>query len=84
MTVTHHVRVYKSEEELARKDQLAYKIAEVAADPVEVEPEVVDMIVNRIIDNASVAAASLTRAPVSAARQQALDHAVSIAKLLRL
>ena len=77
MTVTHHVRVYKSEEELPREQQLAWKIAEVAADPVEVEPEVVDMIVNRIIDNASVAAASLTRAPIVAARAQALSHPVS-------
>ncbi|MDQ2699513.1 MAG: MmgE/PrpD family protein [Actinomycetota bacterium] len=78
MTVTHHLRVHRSEENLAREGQLAWHIAEVAADPVEVEPEVVDMIVNRIIDNAAVAAASLTRAPVSAARQQALDHPVSI------
>ncbi len=77
MTVTHHVRVYRSEEPLPREQQLAHKIAEVAADPVAVEPEVIDMIINRVIDNASVAAASLTRAPVSAARQQALDHAVS-------
>ena len=78
MTVTHHLRVHRSEENLAREGQLAWHIAEVAADPVEVESEVVDMIVNRIIDNAAVAAASLTRAPVSAARQQALDHPVSI------
>ena len=77
MTVSHHVRVYRSEEELARKDQLAHKIAAVAADPVEVTPEVTEMIINRIIDNASVAAASLTRRPVSAARAQALDHPVS-------
>ncbi|POX67959.1 2-methylcitrate dehydratase [Microbacterium sp. Ru50] len=77
MTVSHHVRVHRSDEELAREDQLAWKIAEVAVDPVEVEPEVVDMIVNRIIDNAAVAAASLTRAPVSSARAQALDHPVS-------
>ena len=61
MTVTHHVRVYKSEETLLREDQLAWKIAEVAADPVEVEADVVDMIINRIIDNAAVATASLTR-----------------------
>ena len=73
----HHVRVYKSEENLARKDQLAWKIAEVAADPVEVTPEVVEMVINRIIDNASVAAASLTRRPVVAARSQALAHPVS-------
>ncbi|HOA86789.1 MAG: MmgE/PrpD family protein [Microbacteriaceae bacterium] len=78
MTVNHHVRVYKSEEPLAREDQLAWKIAEVAADPVAVEPEVVDMIINRVIDNAAVAAASISRAPVSAARQQALDHPVSV------
>jgi 2-methylcitrate dehydratase len=77
MTVTHHVRVYKSEEELPREQQLAWKIAEVATDPVEVEPEVVDMIINRIIDNASVAAASLNRGPIVAARAQALSHPVS-------
>ncbi|MBN9183287.1 MAG: MmgE/PrpD family protein [Microbacterium sp.] len=78
MTVTHHVRVHRSEENLAREDQLAWKIAEVAADPIEVDADVAEMIINRVIDNAAVAAASLTRAPVSAARQQALDHAVSI------
>ena len=78
MTITHHVRVHRSDENLAREGQLAWHIAEVAADPVAVEPEVVDMIINRVIDNAAVAAASLTRRPVSAARQQALDHAVSV------
>jgi 2-methylcitrate dehydratase len=78
MTVIHHLRVHRSDENLAREGQLAWHIAEVAADPVAVEPEVVDMIINRVIDNAAVAAASLTRAPVSAARQQALDHAVSV------
>lgn len=69
-----HVRVYKSEENLAREDQLAYKIAQVAVDPVEVTDEVTEMIINRIIDNASVAIASLNRAPIVAARDQALAH----------
>ncbi|MET0735608.1 MAG: MmgE/PrpD family protein [Microbacterium sp.] len=78
MTVIHHLRVHRSDEDLAREGQLAWRIAEIAVDPVEVEPEVVDMIINRVIDNAAVAAASLTRAPVSAARQQALDHPVSV------
>ena len=55
---THDVRTYKSAEKLAREDQLAWKIAEVAADPVAVDADVTDMIINRIIDNASVAAAS--------------------------
>ncbi|MFG1296660.1 MmgE/PrpD family protein [Xanthobacter variabilis] len=70
----HHVHTYKSAEHLARADQLAWKIAEVATDPVPVEPDVVEMIGNRIIDNAAVAAASLTRRPVASARAQALAH----------
>ncbi len=70
----HEVRVHKSEENLAREDQLAWKIAEVATDPVAVTPEVTEMIINRIIDNAAVAAASITRAPAIAARSQAEAH----------
>ncbi|SDO83121.1 2-methylcitrate dehydratase [Microbacterium testaceum StLB037] len=78
MTITHHVRVHRSDENLAREGQLAWALARVAVDPVAVDDDVTEMIVNRLIDNAAVAAASLTRQPVSAARQQALDHAVSI------
>jgi hypothetical protein len=58
----------------AREDQLAWKIAEVAADPVAVDADVTDMIINRIIDNASVAAASVARRPVASARAQAMAH----------
>lgn len=67
----HSVRTYKSAETLPRTDQLAWKIAEVAADPVAVEDAVVEMIGNRIIDNAAVAAASIARRPVASARAQA-------------
>ncbi|MET4637792.1 MmgE/PrpD family protein [Mycetocola sp. 2940] len=74
---SHHLRVHKSEENLERTGQLAWAIAEVAADPVEVSAEVTDMIINRVIDNAAVAAASLTRAPVVSARAQALAHPVT-------
>jgi 2-methylcitrate dehydratase len=73
----HPVRVYKSDENLAREDQLAWKIAEVAAERIDPTAEVADMVINRVIDNASVAAASLTRAPVVAARAQAEAHLVS-------
>jgi len=72
--ITHEVRTYKSAEHLPREDQLAWKIAEVAADPVAVLPEVTEMIINRIIDNAAVAAASVARGPVASARAQALCH----------
>lgn len=75
--IDHTVRVYRSEQNLPRQDQLAWKIAEVATDPVAVAPEVIEMVINRIIDNAAVAVASLNRAPIVAARAQALDHPVS-------
>lgn len=70
----HSVRTHKSSESLPRPAQLAWKIAEVAADRVAVEPAVIEMIGNRIIDNAAVAAASLRRRPVASARAQALAH----------
>ena len=70
----HDVRSYKSAEHLPRENQLAWKIAEVAADPVAVEAEVAEMIINRVIDNAAVAAASVARRPVASARAQALCH----------
>jgi len=72
----HEVRTHRSDEALPREEQLAWLIAEVAADPVEVEADVADMVVNRVIDNAAVAVASLSRAPVVAARGQALARPV--------
>jgi 2-methylcitrate dehydratase len=71
---SHTVRTHKSSENLLRADQLAWKIAEVASDPVAVEPNVIEMIGNRIIDNAAVAAASVARRPVASARAQAMAH----------
>ena len=71
---SHTVRTYKSAEKLPRADQLAWKFAELAADPVAVEADVVEMIGNRIIDNAAVAAASVARRPVASARLQAQCH----------
>lgn len=70
----HTVKVYPSKKELKREDQLAWKIAAVATDSVEVEDAVTDMIVNRIIDNASVAMASVNRRPVANARAMAICH----------
>ena len=70
----HSVRVHPSSEDLSREDQLAWKIAEVAADPVAATPEVTEMVINRLIDNAAVATASLARGPAVAARAQAEEH----------
>jgi 2-methylcitrate dehydratase len=70
----HDVRVHPSKEGLAREDQLAWKIATVATDKARVPRDVADMIVNRIIDNAAVAIASVNRRPVISARAMALGH----------
>ena len=75
--ISHEVRTYPSAARLPREDQLAWRLAAVATDPVEVLPEVTEMVINRVIDDAAVAAASLARGPVRAAREQALRHALS-------
>ncbi|MBP1051117.1 MmgE/PrpD family protein [Rhodococcus qingshengii] len=71
---THLVRTHRSAEEFPKEDHLAWKIAEVATDSVDVTDATSDMIVNRIIDNAAVTAASLVRRPVVNARAQAHSH----------
>ncbi len=71
---THTVRVYPSKEHLPKEEQLAHKMAVMALDPVDLDHDVVDMIINRVIDNASVAIASVDRRPVANARSQALCH----------
>ena len=70
----HDVRAHRSKDNLKREDQLAWKIAAVASDAVEVDAEATDMIINRIIDNASVAIASLNRGPIKSARAMANAH----------
>ncbi len=70
--ITHDVRVHPSKAGLKREDQLAWKIAGVAADKVAVDRDVAAMLVNRIIDNASVAIAAINRRPVVSARDMAL------------
>ncbi len=72
---THEVRVHPSKSGLKREDQLAWKIAGVAADKVGVDRDVTAMIINRMIDNAAVAIAAINRRPVVSARDMALGHA---------
>jgi 2-methylcitrate dehydratase len=69
--------MYRSDENLAREDQLAWKIAAVASENIEATDAVVDMVINRVIDNASVATASLRRGPIVASRAQAAAHPIS-------
>src|SRR5260221_1594927 len=60
----HDVKVHASASTLAREDQLAWKLAAVAADPVPLGPALREMIVKRIIDNSRVAIAPINRPPV--------------------
>lgn len=75
--INHEVRTRKSAEDFPVEEHLAHKIALVAADPVEVPEETCEMIINRIIDNASVAVASYARRPVTTARVMAQAHPVT-------
>ena len=60
----HTVKVYPSKVRLPKKKQLAWKIAEIASDNAKLNKDSIEMVINRIIDNASVAIASLNRKPV--------------------
>ncbi|SDS43190.1 2-methylcitrate dehydratase PrpD [Corynebacterium timonense] len=74
--INHEVRTRRSAEDFPIEEHLAYKVATVAADPVEVPEDTKEMIINRIIDNASVAVASYARRPVTTARVMAQAHPV--------
>src|SRR6201985_2044242 len=72
--LNHEVRTHRSADDFPITEHLAYKIAQVAADPVPVAQETEAMVINRIIDNAAVSAASVLRRPGTPARHQALPH----------
>ncbi|WP_130797407.1 MmgE/PrpD family protein [Streptomyces otsuchiensis] len=77
--IDHSVRVHPSASHLPREEQLAWKLAAVATGTTAagIDAETAAMAVNRVIDNASVAVASLRRRPVAVARAQATAHPVT-------
>ena len=72
--IVHKIKVYPSKIHLPKKNQLAWKIAEIASDNSKLNKDAIEMSINRIIDNASVAIASLNRKPVVSSREMALKH----------
>ena len=46
--IEHEVRAHRSSDALPREQQLAWKLASVPSDPVPVEADVAEMIVNRL------------------------------------
>ena len=72
--LNHEVHASPSKNDIPRSKQLAWRIAEVSTDVVPLDSDVQEMVINRIIDNASVAIASLNRGPIKSARAMALAH----------
>ena len=72
--ILHKVKVYPSKTKLPKKKQLAWKIAEIASDNAKLNNKSIEMVINRIIDNSSVAVASLNRKSVISSREMALAH----------
>ncbi len=72
--ILHKVQVCPSKINLPKKKQLAWKIAEIANDNAKLNKNSIEMVINRIIDNASVAIASLNRKSVISSREMALKH----------
>jgi len=72
--IIHKIKVYPSKVYLPKKKQLAWKLAEIASDNAKLNKLSIDMAINRIIDNASVAIASVNRKSVIASREMAMKH----------
>ena len=70
----HTVKVYPSKIKLNKKNQLAWKLAEISSDNAKLNKKSIEMAINRIIDNASVAIASLNRKSVISSREMAIKH----------
>ena len=57
------VKVHSSLSNLRKEDQLAWQIAEISTDKSKPSGDAIDMVINRLIDNASVAIASFWGLP---------------------
>ena len=70
----HTVKVYPSKIKLNKKNQLAWKLAEISSDNAKLNKKSVEMAINRIIENAKFAIRSLNRKSVISSREMALKH----------
>lgn len=72
----HEVRTHPEGQSLPREEQLAWKIAAVAAGAgADQDGAALEMVGNRLLDNAAVAVAAIDREPVRNARRLALGYA---------
>lgn len=70
----HTVKAEKKSGDLKKQDQLAWKLAELAVNTVDadLDADVIDMVKNRIIDNAAIALAAVNEHAVAVARDKAV------------
>jgi 2-methylcitrate dehydratase len=71
--IRHEVRVHPSAERLPRERQLAWKLAELSRMST-IHADTAELVAARVIDNAGVALAAISRKPVAAARAMALAN----------
>ena len=69
-----NVRIHPLAETPPREEQLAWALAECAADKAPVDTDAAEMAACRVIDNAAVAMAAINVDSVAAARAEALAH----------
>ena len=73
----HIVKAERKSGSLKKEDQLAWKIAKLAFDTKDsdLDADVIDMVKNRIIDNAAISIAAANEHPVAVARDKAMASA---------
>ena len=71
--ITHKVNIQQIGTKLKKQEQLAYRIAEMASEDWDLSDDIIEMVGNRIIDNAGVAIAAINRKSVKIARAQAMN-----------
>ena len=67
------INIQKPGQHIIKEDQLAFRIAKMASEEWNLSNEIIEMVGNRIIDNAGVAVAALNREAVKIARAQAMQ-----------
>ena len=70
---TFPIKIQKPGEKLEVKEQLAWRIATMSSQEWELTTDIIEMVGNRVIDNAGVAIAALNRDAVKIARAQAMQ-----------
>ena len=70
---THSIKLQKPGKKIGKKNHLAWLIASMASESWKINKDVIEMVGNRIIDNAGVAVAALNREAVKIARAQAMQ-----------